>query len=61
MNVKLSVEIELTEEQMREYAYEYGLDATKTAVAADLVNHVNGGLQSSTIGEFADVTVRRSR
>jgi hypothetical protein len=61
MKLKLMVEIELTEEQVREYAYEYGLDATKTAVAADLVSNVNGGLQSSIIGEFADVTVRRSR
>lgn len=61
MKVKLSVEIELTEEQMRDYADEYGLDATVTAVASDLRDNVSGGLQGSLIGEFADITVKRSR
>jgi hypothetical protein len=61
MKVKLSVEIELTEEQMREYADEYGLDATVAAVASDLRDNVSGGLQDSLIGEFADITVKRSR
>lgn len=61
MKVKLSVEIELTEEQMREYADEYGLAATATAVATDLRDNVSSGLQDSLIGEFATVTVKRSR
>lgn len=61
MKVQLTVTIDLTEEQMREYADEYGLGATQAIVAADIASNVNGGLQGSIIGEFASIRVTRSR
>lgn len=62
MRIQLTVTIEMTEDQVADYAFEYGIDATQAAVHSDVADNVLAHVQGGTIGEFiSSAKVTQSR